>query len=127
MNIKNIKKPKKGYKKFADSAAYKFLKTKIKDELEDTESTSEAIQVALDNLEVAEEPEQAVAAVVEVLSDVLETIEETANIAEEGLNEEFPEEELEDVEVPEDLEEATDSLNSAKKLIAAIYKKHHIK
>lgn len=55
---------------------YFALRKRIKDELEETETTEEAIDAAVSVLEenVAENPADVVAAVVEVLSDVMDTL-----------------------------------------------------
>lgn len=55
---------------------YFALRKRIKDELEETETTEEAIEAAVSVLEesVAENPADVVAAVVEVLSDVMDTL-----------------------------------------------------
>jgi HSP90 family molecular chaperone len=65
----------KTYQSIKDSSNYKRLIKKIKDELSETESTEEAIDVALEALQEAP-AEQVLAATVEVLGEAIDSIEE---------------------------------------------------
>lgn len=67
--------------------SYFALRKRIKDELEETESTEEAIEAAVNVMqdEAVENPADVIAAVVEVLSDVMDTLPaEGGEVAEEG-------------------------------------------
>lgn len=80
---------------------YFALRKRIKDELEDTETTEEAIEAAVNVLQESapENPVDVVAAVVEVLSDVIDTLPaETAEGGDEdGADEDFDEDGGEEV------------------------------
>lgn len=67
---------KSSYKKIKLSDSYKSLLKKIKDELEETESTQEAVEVALANINEETTPQEVVTAVVEVFADVIESMED---------------------------------------------------
>lgn len=73
------------------------LKKKIKDELEGTETTEDAVKVALANLE-GEAPEIVLEAVTEVLAETVDALEEKVNAApaEGEKYEEMSDEEIED-------------------------------
>ena len=80
-----------------DSVAktYYALRKRIKDELAETESTEEAIDAAIDimNNEVEVAPQDVLAAVIEVISEVADTLPSSEEVAEEGTVEEAYEDE----------------------------------
>lgn len=80
-----------------DSVAKTFyaLRKRIKDELAETESTEEAIDAAIDimNNEVEVAPQDVLAAVIEVISEVADTLPSSEEVAEEGTVEEAYEDE----------------------------------
>ena len=88
--------------------SYFAIRKRIKDELEETESTEEAIEAAVSVLqeEANAAPEDVLAAVVEVLSDVVDTM-PASDASDEAPAET---EDYDDFEEPEDEEEVTDSL-----------------
>ena len=92
-----------------DSVAKTFyaLRKRIKDELAETESTEEAIDAAIDimNNEVEVAPQDVLAAVIEVISEVADTLPSADEVAEEGTVEEAYED-----EGPAGEEEVSDSL-----------------
>ena len=93
-----------------DSVAKTFyaLRKRIKDELAETESTEEAIDAAIDimNNEVEVAPQDVLAAVIEVISEVADTLPSSEEVAEEVAEEGTVEEAYED----EAGEEVSDSL-----------------
>ena len=90
-----------GLRKKQDSAAktYFALRKRIKDELAETESTEEAIDAAIDimNNEVEVAPQDVLAAVIEVISEVADTLPQgDGEAAEESFEDEGGEEEVSD-------------------------------
>jgi hypothetical protein len=65
------------YSNFSKTAEYRRLCRKVKDALEDTETTEEAVEAALAQIDPETPAEQTLAAVVETLSDVIEDLQET--------------------------------------------------
>lgn len=100
----------KKYRKFRVTDSYKSLVKKIKDDIEETVNTQEAVDVAIEALQEAP-AEQVVAACVEVLAGTIDVLQE--NVA--TLAEAVPEVPAE--EIPEEPEEVEDS---AKKIQDAI-------
>ena len=76
--------------------SYFALRKRIKDELEETESTEEAIEAAVNVMqeEAVENPADVIAAVVEVLSDVMDTLPAEGGEAAEGGDEDYADEDF---------------------------------
>lgn len=72
----------KVYKKFRVTDAYKNLKRKIKDDLEETETTDEAIETALSEITPEAPAEQVLSAVIEVLGDTIDDLQEQVDLGE---------------------------------------------
>lgn len=74
--------------------SYFALRKRIKDELEETESTEDAIDAAVNIMEeeVDANPKDVIAAVVEVLGDVMDTLPEGAGEAAEGGDDDYADE-----------------------------------
>lgn len=66
----------KKYSVFKITDSYKALKKKIKDDLEETQSTDEAVECALNELTPDTPAEQVLAAVVETLGETIDDLEE---------------------------------------------------
>lgn len=73
---KNTKRISDSYAKFKITDSYKSLKKKIKDDLEDTETTEAAVEAALADITPEAPAEQVLAAVVEILGDTIDTLQE---------------------------------------------------
>ena len=101
----------KKYRKFRVTDSYKSLVKKIKDDMEETVNTQEAVDVAIEALQEAP-AEQVVAACVEVLAGTIDVLQENVATLAEAVPE-VPEEEV--VE-----EEETKVEDSAKKIQDAI-------
>jgi len=74
----------KNFRKFRVTDAYRNLKKKIKDDLEETETTDEAIETALSEITPEAPAEQVLSAVIEVLGDTIDDLQEQVDIDEGG-------------------------------------------
>lgn len=71
-----VKDSARKFKIFKVSDSYLNLKKKIKDDLLETETTDEAVEAALSNINEDTPAEQVVAAVTEVLGETIDTLQE---------------------------------------------------
>lgn len=86
--------------------SYKSLVKKIKDELEETETTEQVVETALDNITAETPAEDVLVAVVEALGETIDQLEE---------NQEVPEDEVPEDELEETVDSCTARLTKLKK------------
>jgi soluble cytochrome b562 len=85
----------KDFKMFKVTDGYKNLRKKIKDALEETETTEAAIEAALQEITPEAPAEQVLAAVIEILGETIDELEGEANADPDPDNEPDPDEPIE--------------------------------
>lgn len=109
---KMIKDSKTFLKSLKVKDSYKNLFKKVKDALEDTETTEDAVCAALDTITEDTPAEDVLAAVVEVLGDTIDELQ---------AEEEYTDEELDEIEdIPEDEESIDSEIEDSLKRVAAL-------
>lgn len=108
-----IEDSKKFLKALKVKDSYKDLFKKVKDALEDTETTEDAVCAALDTITEDTPAEEVLATVVEVLGDTIDELQAESD--------EYTDEELDEVEdIPEDEESIDSEIEDSLKRVAAL-------